>query len=115
MPPMMIDSKKLTPNGYELIKIEGKRPTIFTLERRDRPQRCPYCGAARLHSKGRYLRRVRHLNHWDSPTVWEVQTRRYVCTGCERSFVPELPAIQPYRRFSEPFCRWIYQTPSCGD
>jgi len=114
MSPMMIDSKKLTPTGYELIQIEDKHPTIFTLECRDRPRRCPYCRAARLHSKGRYQRRVRHLNHWDRPSVWEVQTRRYVCTQCERSFVPKLPAIQPYRRFSEPFRRWIYEQHHAG-
>src|SRR5690606_5458328 len=102
MSPMMIDSKELTPAGYELIRIEGKRPTVFAMEHLERPRCCPCCGADRLHSKGRYVRRVRHLNHWHRPSVWEVHTRRYVCTQCERSFVPRLPAIQPWRRFSEP-------------
>ena len=109
MPPMMIDSKKLTPAGYELVDVNGKRPMCFTLEHRQRPKRCPYCGADRLHSKGRYERRVRHLDHWNRPSLWRVHTHRYVCTHCERSFVPELPGIRPWRRFSEPFRRSLYE------
>ena len=114
MSPMMIDSKKLTPAGYELVNVEGKRPICFTLEHRQRPKRCPYCGADRLHSKGRYERRVRHLDHWHRPSVWKVLTRRFECTECERSFVPELPGIRPWRRFSEAFRKSLYELHQAG-
>ena len=73
-----------------------------------------YCGADRLHSKGRYGRRVRHLDCWKRPTYWRGQTRRYRCTACERSFVPELPGIRPWRRYSEPFRRNLYEDHHAG-
>jgi len=62
-----------------------------------------------LHSKGRYERRVKHLSVFKSASELVVQTRRYLCLDCERSFVPALPGIKRWYRCSEPLREQIYQ------
>ena len=70
---------------------------------------CPRCGGRHLHSKGRWERRVRHLDCFGLRSEMVVSTRRYRCLGCNRHFVPALPGIRPWRRSSEPYRERIYQ------
>src|SRR6056297_595224 len=39
----------------------------------------------------------------------QVNTHRYQCRRCRKSFIPPLPGIKPYRHSSEPFRKAIYQ------
>ncbi len=50
--------------GYELLRIEDKQQLRLHVELRRElePKACPYCGAHGLRSKGRYVRRARHLS-----------------------------------------------------
>ncbi|MCA9447736.1 MAG: transposase family protein, partial [Candidatus Omnitrophica bacterium] len=52
-----------------------------------RPLACPCCGGGRLHSKGRYRRRARHLESFGHDTLLIVECRRFLCLDCQRSFV----------------------------
>ena len=60
---MSVLLKQIGISGYEVLNFDdsGKhsRLEVGLLQR---PSRCPCCGAARLHSKGRYHRQARHLS-----------------------------------------------------
>ena len=70
---------------------------------------CPRCGGTRLLSKGRYQRKVRHLNCFGEASRLIVHTRRFLCLSCQKSFIPRLPGILPGRHSSEPFREEIYR------
>jgi transposase len=74
-----------------------------------RPKACPCFGGGRLHSKGRYRRRARHLESFGRYTRLVVECRRFLCLECRTSFVQPLPGIRPGRHSTEPFRRRIYR------
>jgi transposase len=73
------------------------------------PKCCPHCQGTKLLGKGRYQRKVRHLDCFKEPTRLIVHTRRFLCVSCRRSFIPQLPGILPGRHSSEPFREAVYQ------
>ena len=107
----MLNNLRIGLEGYELLRIEDKADLRVHVELRRElePEVCPYCGAPGLRSKGRYERRVRHLSCFGRHSELVIQTRRLKCNCCQRSFMPELPGIMPYRHSSEPFRNHIYE------
>lgn len=95
--------------GYRVIRIESKPEVLVEVEAVEQPKVCLCCGASRLHSKGRYQRRVRHLDLWKEPTQLLVRCRRYRCCECGVSFVQPLPGILPGRHSTEPLREHLYQ------
>lgn len=73
------------------------------------PKCCPHCQGTRLVGKGRYLRKVRHLDCFKEASHLIVHTKRFLCASCGKSFLPRLPGILPGRHSSEPFRQAIYQ------
>lgn len=106
MSPMMID---LTLPGYRMVRVERNPYLRIYLEVLKAPAICPCCGASRLHSKGRYERRVRHLDCFGRPGYLSINCRRYRCVDCGRSFVQPLPGIMAGRHSTEPLRETIYQ------
>jgi transposase len=100
---------ELAMKGYRLLRVENKPEVLIEVEPEQPPDTCLCCGASRLHSKGRYERRVRHLDLCGRPTQLLVQCRRYQCCQCRRSFVQPLPGIRPGRHSSEPLRQHVYQ------
>ena len=111
MSPMTINDLRIGLEGYELLRIEDKHQLRLEVElkRELEPKQCPYCGACRLRSKGRYVRRARHLSCFGHDCHLFVRTRRMRCLDCRSSFVPDLPGIRPYRHSTEPFRNQIYE------
>lgn len=72
------------------------------------PKFCPHCACRWLRSKGRYLRRVRHLESFGRITHLRIHCRRFSCRACKRSFVEPLPGILPGRHSTEPFRQQLY-------
>jgi len=107
----MLNNLRIGLEGYELLRIEDKNEMRVHVELRAElePKACPYCGAPGPRSKGRYERRARHLSCFGHASELVIRTRRLKCTGCARSFVPELPGVRPYRHSSEPFRNHIYE------
>lgn len=103
---MMIN---LTLPGYRIVRVESNTEMQVYLEVLQAPQACPCCGASRLRSKGRYERRVRHLDCFGRPSRLVIACRRYRCAACARSFVQPLPGIRPGRRSSEPWRRAMFE------
>jgi transposase len=106
MPPVTIN---LTLPGYRIIRWESNLMMRVFVEALDTPRLCPCCGGGRLHSKGRYVRRVRHLACFGRPTELVIACRRYRCVDCSRSFVQPLPGIRSGRRSTEPWRKEIYE------
>ncbi len=103
---MMID---LTLPGYRMVRVERNPCLRIYLEVLQAPTLCPCCGASRLHSKGRYERRARHLDCFGHLSRVHIQCRRYRCVSCTRSFVQSLPGLLPGRHSTEPLRAAIYQ------
>jgi transposase len=96
--------------GYRIVRYQSKHAMELTVEPlKHRPKACPCCGGVRLHSKGRYQRRARHLESFGRYSKLVVQCRRFVCLECHKSFVQPLPGIHPGRHSTEPFRRRIYR------
>jgi len=96
--------------GYEVVGFDDSlKPALLRVEPSTRPTHCLCCGADRLHSKGRYQRRVRHLEAFGRPVLLRIQCRRYRCLRCAKSFVQPLPGIVSGRQSSEPYRQRIYQ------
>lgn len=94
---------------YEVLEVDDKRSrTQIRVATKLAPE-CPCCGGKKLHSKGPYERKVRHLPCFGIDSEVLVQTRRYRCVDCGRHFVPSLPGIRPWYRHSEPYRERLYQ------
>ena len=94
---------------YEVIEQKDKRSRTQIRVATKLAPKCPDCGSKELHSKGPYERKVRHLSCFKMDSEVVVQTRRYRCKCCGKSFVPSLPGIGKWRRFSEPYLEYLYQ------
>jgi len=105
MSPMMIE---LTLPGYRIIRVESNHEMRVFLEVLSAPDACPCCGASRLRSKGRYERRVRHLDCFGHASRLVIGCRRYHCVACGRTFVQPLPGILPGRHSTEPLREHLY-------
>ena len=96
--------------GYEIEYVNYKNKEVeVALRFEQRPKSCPCCGEVKLHSKGRYVRRARHLMSFGRESVLRIDLQRFRCCSCGRTFVPRLPGILPWRQSSEPFRECIYQ------
>jgi transposase len=100
---------QLTLPGYRIIRVESNDLMRVELEVLDTPPSCPYCAGSSLRSKGRYQRRVRHLEAFGHQTFLTVHCRRYWCRDCDVSFVQALPGILPGRHSSEPYRNVVYE------
>ncbi len=96
--------------GYRIIRYQSKQTMELLVKPVEaRPRACPCCGGGRLHSKGRYRRRARHLEAFGRYSRLIVECRRFRCLECSRSFVQPLPGILPGRHSTEPFRERIYR------
>src|SRR5579883_700186 len=95
---------------YRILRSEGN----FTLMRiyvepLERPQSCLCCAGVRLRSKGRYERRVRHLEYLGARTELVISCRRFRCVECGGTFVQPLPGVMAGRHSTEPYRARIYE------
>src|SRR5580698_2618692 len=100
---------QLTLPGYRIIRFESNTLMRVYLEVVDTPRSCPYCAGVRLRSKGRYERRVRHLDCFGHPSHLVIDCRRYHCLECAVTFVQPLPGIMPGRRSTQPWRQAMYE------
>jgi len=100
---------ELTLPGYRILRYESKQEMRVYLEVLQAPPACPCCAGHGLRSKGRYQRRVRHLDCFGRPSRLVIACRRFRCVTCARSFVQPLPGIRPWRRSSEPWRRTVFE------
>ena len=102
--------KSIGIQGYRVLK-QSKNGRFLQLHvlRLEEHVQCVECGSGQLLSKGRYQRRVRHLESLGRDTCLLIDCRRFRCRACGRCFVEPLPGIVSGRHSSEPFRERIYQ------
>lgn len=94
---------------YEVTGIEEVAGEVRIQVRFTGQVRCPHCGESRLRLKDRRVRRPRHESWGERRTVLEVETRKWRCVECERTFWQRFPGILPRLRASERFRRAVCQ------
>ena len=72
------------------------------------PNACPDCGSQRLRIKDKRMRAPRHECWGLRQCVLEVESSKYRCKDCGRSFWQRLPGILPRKRSTEPFRRQVF-------
>jgi transposase len=94
---------------YQVTSIEEKGGQVRIAVRFTGEVLCPHCGSQKLRTKDRRIRRPRHESWGIRQCVLELETRKYMCRSCGRSFWQRFPGILPRLRASEPFRRAVCQ------
>ena len=95
--------------GYREVRRESNEREEIWLELEGETRNCRHCGSEEIVSKGRYERRARHLDVFGRASCLRIQTRRWKCRECGRSFVPGIPGLRPWRRSTEPWRASVYR------
>jgi len=93
--------------GYQITDIQEREGRVTIGLRYGGPIQCPDCGSTRLRWKGRRIRRLRHESWGVRHVLLELETRKFRCKDCERTFWQRFPGIRPRKRSSEPFRRSV--------
>jgi transposase len=93
--------------GYQIIGIEERAGKIRIAVRYAGSVECPECGGEHLRLRDRRLRRLRHESWGVRHVLLELETRKWRCRDCERSFWQRFPGILPRKRSTEPFRRSV--------
>ena len=94
--------------GYQITKIEEISGQVRISVRQVVPISCPHCGGSRLRLKDKRLRQPRHESWGIRHTVLELETHKWKCFGCRRTFWERFAGILPHKRATEPFRRSVY-------
>lgn len=94
---------------YEITAIEEVAGKIRISVRFTGKVTCPHCGEEKLRLKDRRIRCPRHESWGTRHCVLELETRKWSCGSCDRSFWQRFPGILPRRRATEPFRRSVCQ------
>jgi transposase len=70
---------------------------------------CPHCGGENLRTKDKRLRKLRHENWGERRVMIELESRKYTCRACVRSFWQRFPGIRPGGRATEPYRKSVYR------
>jgi len=93
--------------GYQITGIEERAGRITVQARYEGLVQCPECGGDRLRLRDRGLRRLRHESWGVRHVLLELETRKWHCRDCDRSFWQRFPGILPRKRSTEPFRRSV--------
>jgi transposase len=94
---------------YEVTSVDEKEGRVWIRARFTGIVSCPDCGATKLRLKDRRQRCLRHESWGVRRCVVELETRKWLCRACGRSFWQRFPGIQPRLRATEPFRRSVCQ------
>lgn len=95
--------------GYQVTSIEEKEGQVRIAARHVGPISCPQCGGTRLRVKDRRVREVRHEDWGERHSIVALETRKWRCRDCGRTFWQRFPGILPRKRASESFRRSVSQ------
>ena len=94
--------------GYQITKIAEDAGMVRISARHDGPISCVDCGSTQLRNKDLRPRELRHESWGLRHTVIDLETRKFRCLECGRTFWQRFPGILPRKRATEPFRRIIY-------
>jgi transposase len=94
--------------GYQITGIEEVAGMVRISARHEGPNLCPHCGSDRLRTKDKRMREPRHecwgLRHCSV----ELESCKFRCKDCGRTFWQRFPGILPRMRATEPFRRQVF-------
>jgi len=94
--------------GYQISGIEEVAGKVRISVRHAGEVRCLHCQSQRLRIKEKRLRRPRHESWGLRQCVLELESCKYRCGDCGRSFWQRFPGILPRKRATEPFRRSVF-------
>ena len=94
--------------GYQITGIEEAAGVVRISVRHEGPKSCPDCGSGRLRLKDKRWREPRHESWGLRRCILELESRKYRCKDCGRTFWQRFPGILPHKRASEPFRRSVF-------
>lgn len=94
--------------GYQITGIEEDAGMVRISVRHERASACPHCGSERLRLKDKRIREPRHECWGLRHCMLEVESSKFRCKDCGRTFWQRLPGILPRKRATEPFRREVF-------
>ena len=95
--------------GYEVTSVEEIAGRARIRARFIGKVLCPDCASGNLRLKDRRMRTPRHESWGERQTTIELESRKFLCRDCGRTFWQRFPGIQPRFRATEPFRRSVCQ------
>lgn len=94
--------------GYKITGIEQRDGKLRIAAEYIGPVNCPHCHSTSLRVRDPRRRAVRHESWGMRHSVLELESRKFRCLECGRSFWQRFAGILPRRRATEPFRKSIY-------
>lgn len=94
--------------GYQITGIEESAGEITIAARHAAPQTCPDCHGQQLRLKEKRLRQPRHESWGLRRCRLLLESCKFRCKDCGRTFWQRFPGILPRKRATEPFRRSIF-------
>ena len=94
--------------AYQITGVDQVAGTIRIRARYTGPRSCPDCNSDRLRLKDRRWREPRHESFGLRLSVLELESLKFRCKDCGRTFWQRFPGILPRKRATEPFRRSIF-------
>lgn len=94
--------------GYQITGIEEQSGMVKISVRHAGPISCPQCGGRRLRLKDRRWRQPRHESWGLRHCILELESGKFRCKECGKTFWQRFPGILPRKRATEPFRRSVF-------
>jgi transposase len=94
--------------GYQITGIEEVAGMVKISARHAGPRACPDCGSQRLRTKDKRWRQPRHESWGLRHCILELESCKFQCRDCGRTFWQRFPGILPRKRATEPFRRSVF-------
>ena len=94
--------------GYQITGMEVVDGKVRISVRYTGPRSCPDCGSDRLRRKDRRWREPRHESWGLRHCMLELESCKFRCQECGRTFWQRFPGILPRKRSTEPFRRSVF-------
>jgi transposase len=94
--------------GYQITGIEEEAGKVRISARYVGPKCCPHCSSERLRLKDKRLRQPRHESWGLRHCVLALESCKFRCQDCGRTFWQRFPGILPRKRATEPFRRSVF-------
>jgi transposase len=95
--------------GYKVTDIDQRAGTVRITAQQTAAIACPHCAGNDLRLKDKRIRRPRQESWGQRHTHIELESRKWLCRGCGRSFWERFPGLLPRKRATEAFRRSVFQ------